>query len=166
MSKATDALAFLDSKTVEVDAHRGAAYTEVELLRNLTENVPGNILQTAYLERMNFEVPSPQNRAEMYQATHEIFFATNFGRDVSLINDATKATWVAMLKNSLSSYTADMDVLAEILSCIHILGGWGANEDIIMIEYRAMWAAALAEGSFGKYHEILTGGVLFQLRGE
>ncbi len=161
---AQQAVQFMADNQAAVDAHTGAAYAENKILRGITgaEDTGGrSLLGYSYLCNLRRGVRSVSNRAECYAITHDIFFATNFGK-ISLTG-VDVAAYTAALEGLVVDYTNDTDVLGELLICAKCLGYWSSGMDTALAQFETQWAALDRTNFAENYHPILVGGILFSM---
>lgn len=158
---------YFDRHSDEVEAHPGAVLEELAILRILQNNEAAEptIITAVYREKMVRGCPTCPNPADIYGMTHDVFFATDFGRQQFTGYD-TEA-WSALLQRLAIEQWGYPDLLGEILMCAICLDLWGPWADEALTHYRTLWDALdrTAGGFNENHHPILVGDLLFAMLG-
>lgn len=151
-----------------VQAHPGEVLQELAIFRILKngEEAPDTIIAEVYREKVRRRVPECPNQSETYGMTHDVFFATDFGRRPFTGYDAEG--WAEMLERVATEQWEHPDLLGEIIMCVIFLGLWDDWTDSALVHYRTLFDALdrSAEGFAENHHPILIGEMLFALLGE
>lgn len=156
----TDILEYFDKNADLVENHPGAAYPEVSILRRLVKSTPSGpagILGDVYLESVNRRISEVKNRGDVYGLTHEIFFATDFGRINAALPNLSD-----LLNKLLPQYHDDPDPLGELLMVAKIVG----HSSDVVTAARTVFDKAVASTDTSKagfndnYHLLLVAGLL------
>jgi hypothetical protein len=162
--RATETLAWLDANAAAVALHPGAAYAEVEILRQLVNPEPVSccsVLGTSYRRDLQRGVPVINNRAEARSLAHKIMFAGDFGRRALTV----PAGYGALLEALMQQHLADADTLGELLISAHILGHNSSAVTTARATFDAAWTALDRNDFLGNYHCILVGALLYAMAG-
>lgn len=159
-----DTLAWFDVKSATVADHDGVAFTELEILKiiaNATPSSGAGILGDAYAQEARRGAGHYPNRNDVYRFTHQIMFATNFGRQELVGIDQTG--YGELIETLCAEHATDTDLLGELLICAKCIGYWSASMDAAMVSFTSQFDA-LDRGDFnGSYHPILIGAILFAM---
>lgn len=159
--RVADTLAWFAANAAAVDEHPGAALAEVEILRALATGAQvGSIFAHVHEAKLLRGPRNTNDRGEAYGLTHDIFFATDFGRR-ELSPAVDKTAFAARIEALAPAYADDTDILAELLMCARILGHWSADLQALLERYIPQWNALDRANFSGSYHQILTGALLF-----
>jgi hypothetical protein len=83
MHRGHDAVAFMDENAALVQTHSGHAFAEADLLRRIVNNIPSGpagLVGDVHKADLMRRVPKTPDLASVYVFTHEIFYASDFGR--------------------------------------------------------------------------------------
>lgn len=161
--RATQTLAWFDSRSLDVSDHPGAAFAEVEVLRQLVDEAAPparSVLATAY--RRDLERGAPQfgdERSDARALAHVVMFATDFGRDRLDLGHL----FGARLEALASQHVEDTDTLGEILIACHCLSFTSPSIVAAREAFDVMWADE--DRLFSNYHIVLVGALLYAITG-
>jgi hypothetical protein len=154
----------MEANAVSVVANGGAAYAENKILRGMAGNDDTGgraLIGYAYLSNLQRGVRSVTNRGEAYALTHDIFFATNFGRITVTGVDITGHA--SLLDRLVVEHANDTDVLGELIMASKCIGHWSSAMDTALSAFESQWAALDRNDFAQNYHPILVGGLLFSM---
>ena len=158
----------MQENTRLIEEHRGAAFTEVEILKQLaskTDSGPAGLMGDTHLKKLQKSVPKIDNRSEAYAFTHEILFASDFGR-ISLKDKGIDLPAIEKLLDRLvEEYAGDTDVLGEILIVAECIEYSSPRLKEGLDVFNKAWKALSRDSKdFAEnYHTLLVGGILYTM---
>lgn len=159
--RAARAVEYFTENNAGIALFGGAARQEVMIMNGLINGVSGEVggmMGYAYRDRMTLTAPDPQNRGDVYDYTHAVMFATDFGNSSITVG----ASHRELIDRLIPEYTDDLDVLGEILIAAKCIGYDSPVVQAGMDVFTHAWDTNSFKLPFGEqYHLVVVGGILF-----